>query len=135
MERDTVFSTIADGANTPVARIGREAHWAEDILVRARVDGERIDGQRRSGPADVSISEVRCRAIQRPRPGGIGSDCSRSPDIRGLLSVRRRQWVKEGRQGGRLVGRLHEGREMVERETKERWRLESKGRRGERKVL
>lgn len=87
MERDTVFSTVADGANTPVAGVSRKPHRTEDIFVRAWVGGKWIDGKRRSGLADVSIGEAGGREIQRPRPGSIGRYCSRSPDIRGLLPV------------------------------------------------
>ena len=58
MKRGTVFSTVADGANTSVASVGRKPHRTEDVLVRALVDSERIDGKCRSGLADVSISET-----------------------------------------------------------------------------
>ena len=35
VKRDAAFSTIADGANTPVTSIGGETDWTEDVLVRA----------------------------------------------------------------------------------------------------
>jgi len=88
MERDTVFSTIANGANTSITRVRRKSHWTEDVFASAGVGSEWIDGKHRSGLADVSISKAGGREIQRPWPGGIGRDCSRSPDIRGLLPVR-----------------------------------------------
>ena len=72
MERDTVFSTIADGANTSVASVSRKPHWAEDVLVRAWVDSQWVDGERRSGLADASIGEAGGGEVQRPWPGGIG---------------------------------------------------------------
>jgi hypothetical protein len=106
MKRDTVFSTIANGANASIAGVSRKPHWTKDILANARVDSEWIDGKRRSGLADVSISEAGGREIQRFWPGGIRRDCSRSPDARALLPVRRRQRVKEGREGGLLVSRV-----------------------------
>ena len=49
MKRDTVFSTIAYCANSPGRNVSRKTHWAENILVRAGIKGERIDGKRRSG--------------------------------------------------------------------------------------
>ena len=107
MKRDTIFSTIADRANTSITSVGGKSHWTKDILAKARVDSEWIDGKRRPGLADVSISEAGGREIQRLWPGGIRRDCSRSPDIRGLLSARWRQRVEEGRERGRLVSRLH----------------------------
>ena len=88
MERDTVFSTIANGANTSITRVSRKSHGTEDVFANAGVGGEWIDGKHRSGLADVSISKAGGREIQRLWPGVIGRDCSRSPDIRGLLPVR-----------------------------------------------
>ena len=86
MKRDTIFSAIAYGTNPPVTGVSKKPHWAENVLVRAGMDSERIDSKRRSGLAHVTGD----REIQRLWPGMIRSDRSRSPDIRGLLPVRRR---------------------------------------------
>jgi hypothetical protein len=135
LERDTIFSTIADGTNTSATRVGRKTHRTKHVLAGARIGCERIDGKGRPGLADVSISEADGREIERPWPGGIGRDCARSPNVGGSLPVRRRQRVKEGGQRGRLLSRVHDGSERAEREReiKERWGLENKGRRGRRR--
>jgi len=88
MKRDTIFSTIADGTNTSITNVSRKTHWTKDVLVNARDGSEWIDGKRRSGLADVSIGEADGREMQRLWPSGIRRDCSRSPNIRGLLPVR-----------------------------------------------
>ena len=54
MKRETVLSTIAYGANTPVANVSRKTHGAENIFVRARIGSEGIDGKRRTGLAKVT---------------------------------------------------------------------------------
>jgi len=62
MKRDAIFSTIADGTNTSGAGVDRKTHRAEDVLVRAQVDSEWIDGE--PGVADISIGEADGREIQ-----------------------------------------------------------------------
>jgi len=64
MKRDAIFSTIADSTNTSGAGVDRKTHRAEDVLVRAQVDSEWIDGERRPGVADISIGEADGREIQ-----------------------------------------------------------------------
>jgi hypothetical protein len=108
VKRDVVFSTIAYGSDTPVTSVSWKPHWTEDVLVGAGVENKRVDGKRGSRLADVSIGETDGREIQGLWPGNIGGNGSRSPDIRGLLPVRRRQGVEEGRKRGLLVSRLHD---------------------------
>ena len=64
MQRDTTFTAIAYSTDTPVTVVSKKAYWAENVLARARVDGERVDINRGSGLADDGISEAGSREIQ-----------------------------------------------------------------------
>lgn len=97
--------------------ISGETNRTEYILVRTGIDSERIDGKRGSG---LLANVTGCGEIQRLWPGIIGGDRSGSPNIRGLLSVRRWQWVEEGGQWSLLVRRLHDERVKAGKEMRER---------------
>ena len=64
MERDSVFSTITYSADAAITRVHSKSHWTKDILSSAQVMSEWIDGERRSGLAEVSIGEAGGREIQ-----------------------------------------------------------------------
>jgi hypothetical protein len=64
MERDTVFSTVAYGANWSATGVSWKPDWAKDILVGTEVGSEWIDSEGRPWLADFSIGEVGGGEIQ-----------------------------------------------------------------------